>query len=213
MMLGLAYGPGVADPLFVPSPEIARAVAFAAEHHGDQTRKGTSIPYLQHLLGVASIALEFGATETETVAAILHDVLEDTPVSESKLQDAFGAEVTDIVVSCSAEAKTNGDPRDSWRPRKQAYLDHLAKASASAVLVSLADKIHNARSIGADHRRAADKEAFWERFNASRDDQVWYYRSLLQMYEKRLGAADRRISEAMFDELDSAVQVIVGSSD
>lgn len=210
-MLGLTYGQGVADPLFIPSPEIARAVEFAAEHHGDQTRKGTSIPYLQHLLGVASIALEFGATEIETVAAILHDVLEDTSVTENVLRAAFGPEVTDIVLSCSNEAKTGGDPRDSWRSRKEAYVAHLATASASAVLVSLADKIHNARSIGADHRRAEDKETFWERFNAGRDDQVWYYRSLVEMYQERLGAADRRINAAMFDEFDSAVQVIIDS--
>ena len=165
----VAYGPDV-EPLFVPSPEIARAVAFAAEHHADQTRKGTSIPYLQHLLGVASIALEFGATEIETVASILHDVLEDTTVSEGQLLEAFGVEVTDIVIYCSVEARTGGDPRESWRSRKQAYLDQLAEASVSAVLVSLADKIHNARSIGADLRRAGDRQQRREHLRQRRDD-------------------------------------------
>ena len=207
----MAYGPGVSDPSFVPSPEIARAVAFAAEHHGDQTRKGTPIPYLQHLLGVASIAMEFEATEPEAVGAILHDVLEDTPVTESRLREKFGAEVTDIVVWCSAEARTEGDPVDSWKTRKQAYLDHLAEASPSAVLVSLADKIHNSRSIVADHGRADDKQEFWKRFNASRDDQVWYYRSLLEIYERRVGDADARITYTMVEELRSTVDAITDS--
>lgn len=207
----MAYRPRVGDPAFVPSPEIARAVAFAAEHHGVQTRKGTPIPYLQHLLGVASIAMEFGATEPETVAAILHDVLEDTPVDKSELQRAFGAEVTDIVVWCSAEAKTEADPVDSWKTRKKLYLDHLACASHPAVLVSLADKIHNSRAMVADHRRADEKQKFWDRFNASRDDQIWYYESLLEIYEQRVGADGSRISPTMVTELRTAVEAIIDS--
>ena len=155
--------------------------------------------------------MEFGATEPETVAAILHDVLEDTPVDESDLRRTFGAEVTDIVVWCSAEAKSEADPVDSWKTRKKVYLDHLARASPPAVLVSLADKIHNSRAMVADHRRADEKQKFWERFNASRDDQIWYYRSLLEMYEQRVGDADARISPTMVTELRSAVDAIIDS--
>ena len=199
------------DPTFVPSGEIARAVDFAAAHHGSQTRKATSVPYLQHLLGVAAIAMEFGATETETLAAILHDVIEDTEVDEPTLMEEFGSDVAELVMWCSAEAKSDDNPVETWRPRKQAYLDHLALAPPSAVLVSLADKIHNARSIAADRRRAASDDRFWSRFNASREDQEWYYGALLDMYIDRVCEAEARISEAMVDELRRAVADFSGS--
>lgn len=204
----MTYGRGVNQPTFVPSPEIGRAVAFAALHHGDQVRKGTAIPYLHHLLGAASIAMGFGATEAETVAAVLHDVLEDTDVSEDELRDAFGAEVADIVVWCSAEAKTGASAVDSWRARKQAYLDHLARAPAAAVLVSLADKIHNARAIGGDLRRSSEPAGFWERFNAERGDQLWYLRSLIEIYETRADEPGARITIEMVEELRLAVDAI-----
>lgn len=204
----MAYGRGVGEPPFVPGPEIGRAVAFAALHHGGQLRKGTTIPYLQHLLGVASIALELGSTEVETVAALLHDVLEDTAVAEDELRAAFGTEVAEIVVWCSAEAKTGGSAVDSWRARKQAYLDHLSRAPAAAVLVSLADKIHNARSIGDDLRRSRDPVSYWKRFNADRSDQLWYLRSLIEIYEARSSEPGARITLGMVDELRRAVDTI-----
>ena len=201
----MTYGPVVAKPNFVPTAEIARAVEFAIREHGDQTRKSSAVPYIQHLLGVASIAMEFGAGETETVAAILHDVIEDTAVEEADLKEEFGTEVAEIVMWCSAEAKSDDDPVETWRPRKEAYLQHLSVASAAAVLVSLADKIHNARSIAADRGRAADEEEFWGRFNASREDQQWYYRELVDMYSRRVGDPEARITEAMVDELRRAI--------
>lgn len=201
----MAYGRRVAEPSFVPTAEIARAVAFAADHHGDQTRKGTSIPYLQHLLGAASIAMEHGATETETVATVLHDVIEDTDVTEAELEATFGPEVSTIVRWCSAEAKDDADPRTSWTARKQAYIDHLADAPPAAVLVSLADKIHNARAIAADQRRSGGEEAFWDRFNASRAEQIWYFGELLDTYRRRSRDPDARITPEMIEELERAV--------
>jgi len=201
----MTYGPGVAHPTFVPTAEIARAVEFAIREHGDQTRKSSDVPYLQHLLGVASIAMEFGADEVETVAAILHDVIEDTDVEEADLEEDFGPEVAELVMWCSAEAKSDENPVETWRPRKQAYLNHLAVATPSAVLVSLADKIHNARSIAADRRRAGDEDRFWGRFNASREDQEWYYRELIEMYARRVAEPGTRITESMVDELRRAV--------
>lgn len=199
----MQYRLDVPTPTFVPSPEIARAIGFAIDHHGAQTRKGTAVPYLQHLLGVASIAMEHGATETETIAAVLHDVIEDTDVDERRLAEAFGPDVTVIVAECSAETKTGGDPAESWRARKLSYIDQLAKSSPSAVLVSLADKIHNARSLAADHRRLDDE--VWGRLNAGRQDQVWYYRSLIDTYERRVDENASRISPDMVEELRRAV--------
>jgi (p)ppGpp synthase/HD superfamily hydrolase len=199
----------VGDPNFVPSDKVANAVGFAASSHGRQTRKATSIPYLQHLLGVASIAMEHGADETVTIAALLHDVIEDTDVTEADLKEHFGPEVAEIVRWCSAEAKTAGDdPAGSWQARKRAYICHLAEAPPAAVLVSLADKIHNARSVAADYRRAGRRDEYWDRFNAGKQDQLWYFEMLIDMYEERAAEADARITDAMVEELRRAVAEI-----
>jgi (p)ppGpp synthase/HD superfamily hydrolase len=139
---------------------------------------------------------------------VLHDVLEDTDVSEDELRDAFGAEVAEIVRWCSAEAKTGESAVDSWRARKQAYLDHLSRAPAAAVLVSLADKIHNARSLADDVRRTSEPSSYWERFNADRGDQLWYLRSLIRIYETRADEPGARITLEMVEELQLAVDAI-----
>jgi hypothetical protein len=164
-----------------------KALTYATSAHDTQVRKGTKVPYAAHLLGVASIVLEAGGTETEAIAALLHDVVEDQggAVRLRHVRKTFGDEIAQIVHECSAEDKTQGDP--GWRPRKERYIHGIKSVSRSALLVSLADKLYNARAILADYRTIGNK--VWERFNADEpkcESVLWYYDSLLDAYASRL---------------------------
>jgi len=124
----------------------SQALVYAADAHQDQTRKGTTVPYVAHVLAVAALALENGATEDEAIAALLHDTAEDCG-GEPRLRDVrerFGSTVADIVWGCSDTMET---PKPPWRERKEAYLHRLDAESPSVLLVSACDKLHNVRSI------------------------------------------------------------------
>ena len=155
------------------------ALIFAGQKHQHQTRKGTTIPYIAHLMQVSGIALENGANEDEAIAALLHDVIEDQDVTEEELTQRFGPEVAAIVAGCSDSASTNKAP---WRQRKEAYIAHVLTASASVRLVSSCDKLHNARAILADYQELGG--ALWSRFNASPGDILWYYQSLVHAFQQ-----------------------------
>ena len=158
------------------------AVVFASQLHCDQCRKGTEIPYLTHLLAVASLVGEAGGNEDEVIAALLHDAVEDQggkPTCD-KIRQLFGDAVAGIVHECS---DTHRIPKPPWRNRKKRYIRHLAKASSSGLLVSCADKLHNARCLVADYREFGDE--LWERFSASREETLWYYDGLLTAFQKR----------------------------
>jgi len=150
------------------------AVIFALDLHRSQVRKDTTIPYASHLLAVSSLVLESGGTEDEAIAALLHDTVEDQggqPTLE-EIRRRFGDVVAGVVEECSGEDKSDGT---SWRTRKQRYLTHLPEASPSALLVSLADKVHNARWMLQDYREIGDR--LWERFNADEpkcDSILWF---------------------------------------
>ena len=134
------------------SSRFATALSFAAELHREHYRKGTDIPYVSHLLAVASLALEHGADEDEAIAAVLHDAQEDRggTATTGVIEILFGARVADIVRGCSdSEESVNKAP---WKQRKDAYLAHLETATGSIRLVSACDKLHNARAILADLR-------------------------------------------------------------
>lgn len=157
------------------SPRFELALSYAAVIHAGQQRKGTGIPYIAHLLGVTSIALEYGASEDEAIAALLHDAGEDAG-GRGRIEDIrqrFGNEVADIVEGCT---DTDVVPKPPWRKRKEDYIAHLASASPSTLLVSAADKLHNARAIVRDLR--VHGEALWPRFRGGRES-LWYYRSLV----------------------------------
>jgi (p)ppGpp synthase/HD superfamily hydrolase len=152
------------------------ALICACRLHKDQVRKGTSTPYITHLLAVASIVGENGGTEEEVVAALLHDAPEDQG-GEDTLRDIrarFGDEVAEIVDGCT---DTYEDPKPPWRERKERYLVHLANASGSVRLVSSADKLHNARSVLSDYRVLGDD--LWRRFNGKKEGTLWYYRAIV----------------------------------
>jgi (p)ppGpp synthase/HD superfamily hydrolase len=166
------------------TPKFVEAVAYAADKHATQTRKGTETPYLGHLLSVAGYVIEAGGTETEAIASLLHDAAEDQGGLETlgDIFEKFGYEVAEIVRECSDTFQT---PKPPWRERKQNYIDHLWAARDSALLVSLADKLHNAHAILRDYRAHGDE--LWQRFSVKDPQQhLWYYRSLLEVYAERL---------------------------
>lgn len=151
------------------------ALLFAARLHAGQARKGTDIPYIAHLMSVASLVIESGGDEDESIAALLHDAVEDqggAPARE-EIRRRFGDRVTAIVDGCT---DTDQIPKPPWRPRKEAYLAHLRHASPSVRLVTAADKLHNARTVLADYR--ASGESVWERFTGGREGTLWFYRAL-----------------------------------
>jgi hypothetical protein len=149
-------------------------------------RKATSIPYVSHLFAVCGLVLEDGGTEDEAIAAFLHDGPEDQggEVVLDEIRARFGVEVAAIVAGLSDALPSAGEPKPPWRLRKEGYLRHLGEASPSVLRVSLADKLHNARSILVDRR--ADGEAVWARFNAGRAQQAWYSRELLGIFDRRM---------------------------
>ena len=161
------------------TPRFEDAVAFAADLHRRQVRKGTGVPYLAHLMAVASLALEHGASEDEAIAAVLHDAVEDQggAATADAIRERFGDAVADIVAGCT---DTDQTPKPPWRARKEAYVRHLASASPSVRLVSLCDKLHNARAIVADYRTAG--EAIWNRFSGGKQGTLWYYRALVEAF-------------------------------
>ncbi len=140
----------------------AYALDYATRAHEEQMRKGSEIPYVSHLLAVAALVLEDGGDEDEAIAALLHDVVEDQGGEErlAAVEREFGPRVAAIVESCS---DTLVMPKPPWRERKAAYVAHLEEADPSAVRVSLADKVHNVRTIVIDYRRVG--ELLWERFD------------------------------------------------
>jgi len=159
-----------------------RALTYANDAHCDQCRKGTEIPYVSHLLAVASLVLEDGGDEDEAIAALLHDAVEDQGGSErlNDIRVQFGDRVAAIVESCS---DTDIQPKPPWRQRKERYLLHLRDADPSALRVSAADKLHNLRCILSDWKSIGDQ--LWERFNATKEDLLWYYSELVKTFQLR----------------------------
>ena len=155
-----------------------QALPYAARLHKDQVRKGTSTPYVTHLLAVASIVGENGGTEDEVVAALLHDAPEDQggEAQLGEIRVRFGDEVAEIVDGCSDTYET---PKPPWRERKERYLAHLADAPGSVRLVSSADKLHNARTVLSDYRLVG--EDLWSRFNGGKEGTLWYYRAIVDV--------------------------------
>jgi hypothetical protein len=179
---------GHTDSVF--TPRTMRAIAYAEHVHSTQRRKGGEVPYLAHLLAVASLVAEEGGAETEVIGALLHDTAEDHG-GEERLADVrrrFGPEVEEIVRALSDSLTPEGRDKEPWAQRKRRYLDHLRAEHRSGVLrVSNADKLHNARSILSDRRQVGDR--VWERFQVGAAEQLGYYRELAEIFtERRLGA-------------------------
>jgi (p)ppGpp synthase/HD superfamily hydrolase len=180
------------------SPRFEAALVMATQLHAAQTRKGIETPYVSHLLGVSSLVLEHGGTEDQAIAALLHDAVEDQGGIETleRIRDHFGSGVADIVDHCT---DAYVEPKPEWRQRKEKYVAEVAKMPVSAALVSCADKLHNARAILSDLRDIGD--GLWSRFTGGKDGTLWYYRSLVDAF-------DKVIQNRLTDELSRTVDEI-----
>jgi (p)ppGpp synthase/HD superfamily hydrolase len=172
------------------------ALCFATDLHADQIRKGSGVPYVAHLLGVTSLVLEFGGSEDEAIAALLHDAVEDQggQATRQLIAEKFGENVALIVDGCTDSDLT---PKPPWQERKETYINHVNAASSSVRLVSSCDKLYNVRSILADYRLMGDQ--IWERFKGGKKDgTLWYYQRLVEEY-KKTG------NHPIYDELERTV--------
>jgi len=179
------------------STRFEEALVFATQLHAGQTRKGTTIPYISHLLAVTAIVLEHGDDEDEAIAALLHDSIEDQGGASTReeIRRRFGDGVVEIVDGCT---DTDVMPKPPWRVRKEAYIAHISVASAPVRLVSAADKLHNARAVLQDYRIVG--EALWKRFNGGKEGTLWYYRAVVDALRKAgtsplIEELDRVVSE------------------
>jgi (p)ppGpp synthase/HD superfamily hydrolase len=180
------------------SPQFEKALIYATRNHGGKLRKKSRIPYIAHVLGVAAIAMEYGANETEAIGALLHDAVEDCGGAR-RLRDIerkFGRKIARIVEGCT---DTDQIPKPPWRERKENYIAHLKRVSASTRLVSAADKLHNARAILHNLRQEGDP--LWSRFNGGKEGALWYYRSLVSAFREHG-------SNELIEELDRVVTEI-----
>ena len=191
------------------SGRFAEALAYAARLHSTQSRKGTQVPYIAHLMAVAALVFEHGGSEDEAIGGLLHDAAEDQGGHETleAIRHAFGNEVANIVEACT---DTFEDPRPVWKPRKEAYVASIATKSPSAVLVSACDKLHNSRSILADLKTDPN---VWDRFNAEKHDTLWYYQALCQAFVTRVeDPAMPHQFRQLVDELECVVAELVADS-
>lgn len=178
--------------------KIALAFDFAAREHQHQFRKKTDIPYISHLMSVAALIFENGGDENQAIAGLLHDVIEDAepssriPKIRNDIGNLFGSKVLEIVEAC-----TDGEPdvaglKPPWKPRKEAYIKSLESKGDDTLLVSCCDKLHNARAILTDLKTVGN--SVFERFTASKDDTIWYYTSLSNLFLSKLKNANGAVA-------------------
>jgi (p)ppGpp synthase/HD superfamily hydrolase len=164
--------------------KLPTALAIALDAHKTQIRKGTSIPYISHPMAVASIALEFGATEDQAIAALLHDAIEDGGASYAhSIEALFGTYVLTLVQGCTDGIPDQSGEKALWIDRKTAYLEYLQGASDEVLLVSCSDKLHNARAIVSD--LITEGPSVFNRFSATTEQTLWYYRQLATIFTNR----------------------------
>jgi (p)ppGpp synthase/HD superfamily hydrolase len=174
-----------------------KALLYASRIHGGKLRKKTKIPDIGHILGVTAIALEYGANETEAIAALLHDAVEDAG-GKARLRDIerkFGRAVAKIVDGCTDSYE---DPKPPWLDRKKTYVAHVRNAPIPTKLVSAADKVQNVRSLLRNYREEGDN--LWQRYNSGKQGALWYYRALVKAFAGRrirplVQELDRTLSE------------------
>ena len=181
--------------------EFERALAFATRLHARQVRKDTDIPYISHLIAVAGLVLENGGDRDQAIAGLLHDAIEDggkyfpggVAALREQIHREFGERVLAIVEACT-DAET--EPKPPWRERKEQYIAHLEHVPQEVLLVSCADKLHNARAIVADLRVMGN--SLFERFTGKQEGTLWYYETLAEVFA-------RRGPEHLADELSRTV--------
>ena len=179
-----------------------RAFEYANQWHRDQARKSTTLPYILHPMGVASLVLEAGGDEEQAIAALLHDVPEDCggEIRLTEILEMFGPRVERMVRGCSDSLVADREDKAPWRERKQAHIDHIATADMDTLMVTAADKTHNGRAIATDLQTISNE--VWDRFNASREDIIWYYSTF---YSK---LAKRDVTPALLNPLRTAIEIM-----
>lgn len=182
------------------SEMIFRAIEFAAKAHAGQFRKGTNIPYIFHPLGVAKILIEYNCSEEIILAGMLHDTIEDTPVTIEDIRRAFGEEVARLV-----EGASEPDKSDSWENRKRHTIEYLKTAPLNVLLVACADKLDNIRAIREDYAKLGD--VLWSRFNRPKEQQNWYYQALADVFVNRTKGEP---TASLFKEFKYEVQKVFG---
>jgi (p)ppGpp synthase/HD superfamily hydrolase len=199
-----------AQPVGLPEVDharIAQACAYAVAAHAGQTRKGTSVHYASHLLGVAALVIEHAGTTEQVIAGLLHDVVEDRGGAPrlAEVRRVFGEEVAALVAAVSDAAPADGEEKAPWRFRKEQYLAHLAALVAHAspaVLVSACDRLHNLTAIGEDLDDPAVGTAVFSRFNSGLDDVQWNHRTVVEVF---LGAPDELVPPRLKGQLTRAL--------
>lgn len=178
------------------------ALIYATQLHAKQTRKTSGVPYIVHLLSVAALVLESGGTEEEAIAGLLHDAVEDQggKTTREEIRQRFGETIIAIVDGCT---EWDTQPKPPWKERKKKFLENLRCASLSVRRVSLADKLHNARSLLADLRQYGS--GIWQHFKAGKEGTLWYYQQLQQIYS----GTD---SDFMTQEFSKVVQELCNES-
>jgi (p)ppGpp synthase/HD superfamily hydrolase len=211
------------EPKWQPSENFYAGFRKAGEGHKLGTRKGSDIPYIGHLLGVASAVIEAGGTEDQAIAAFLHDIVEDVGVTVAEIEVEFGKTVAEIVDACTdatkaekdAEKKeladvTQKEKNDRWWARKKKYIDELSKKTTddASVLVALADKTYNAENTAADLRgkNSKDRKKVWSKFNVGEKLQRKWYRGLLKAFKKN--KTYDKFSQPLFNRFEAAVNEI-----
>lgn len=187
------------------------ALDYVTIVHAGQERKGTNIPYVAHLLAVASLVLENGGDEDQAIAALLHDAVEDQG-GEPRLADIrarFGDRIAGMVRGCTDSVSADAGAKGPWRERKRAYLEHLRGACAGdgTMLVSCADKLHNARSILQDFRAVG--EEVWERFTDNGEKSA---EEILGLYDALAETFAEKSPSSLADELRVTVRQLVTES-
>ena len=179
-----------------------RTFEYANQWHRDQARKSTTLPYILHPMGVASLVLEAGGDEEQAIAALLHDVPEDCggEARLTEILEMFGPRVEAIVRGCSDSLVAEKEDKAPWRERKQAHIDHIATADMDTLIVTAADKVHNGRAIATDLQTIENE--VWKRFNASREDILWYYSTFHDELAKR------KVTPALLNPLRTAIEIM-----
>jgi len=185
------------------SSRFADALAYAAQLHAAQFRKGTKIPYVAHLLSVTALVLESGGNENQAIAAVLHDAVEDQggAATAAAIRERFGDEVTELVLACT---DTDESPKPPWQARKQHYLDHLSHSPPAAFIICGADKLHNITSILHDYEQLGT--ALWSRFGGGREGTLWYFRELVKLLDDRMPRAMHTRLAGTMARLEELVQ-------
>ena len=192
-------------PNWQPTGLIQEAFKIASHGHRDCVRKGTSIPYISHLLAVSALVIEHGGDEVQAAAALLHDVLEDTAITELKLEESMGKEVTAIVNACSSKKFGDKKEDDPWTTKER----YLAKLNAKSnndrsLLVALADKVHNSETCVNEYpTNPKEKIKFWDKFMSGYQKQKDWYEGLNTGLKSK-----GTLPPALLNRLDAAIKIL-----